>query len=59
MGNLSKLMMWLSFVFVIICLGASLWMAFVLKDTMSYMMAGIFFIAIIWTALNLRSLKKK
>lgn len=59
MGNLSKLMMWLSFVLVIICFGASLWMAFVLKDNMSYMMAGIFFIAIIWIALNLRSLKKK
>ncbi len=59
MGNLSKLMMWLSFVFVVICFGASLWMAYVLKDNMSYMMSGIFFIAGIWLALNLYNLKKK
>lgn len=53
MWKLSKAMMILSFVLVLICLGASIWMTSVLKDTTSYLITGIFALAAVWLGINL------
>lgn len=60
MGNLNKMVMLLSFIFVTICFGASIWMALVLKDITSYLIVVLFFLAIVWFGINLyKSIKKK
>ncbi|MBR3455608.1 MAG: hypothetical protein IKH26_09825 [Bacteroidaceae bacterium] len=53
MWKLSKAMMILSFVLVLVCLGASIWMTSVLKDTTSYLITGIFALAAVWLGINL------
>lgn len=63
MGNFSKIMMIVSLVCVIICFGASMWLTFTLKgddaDAMFYVMDVLFFGAILWIGVNIRSMSKK
>lgn len=54
------MVMLLSFIFVTICFGASIWMAITLKDITSYLIVLLFFLAIVWFGINLyKSFKKK
>ena len=42
-----------SFVLVLVCLAASIWMTSVLKDTTSYLTTAVFAMAAVWLGLNL------
>lgn len=53
MWKLSKIMLFVSFVLVLVCLGASIWVATVLKDTTSYLIVTIFALAAIWLGINM------
>lgn len=63
MDNFKKIIMIVSLVGVIICFGASMWLTFSLKgadaDATFYVMDVFFLGAIVWFALNLRSMNKK
>ncbi|MBR3093133.1 MAG: hypothetical protein IKG99_08940 [Bacteroidaceae bacterium] len=53
MWKLSKAMMIVSFVLVLVCLVASIWMTSVLKDTTSYLITAVFALAVVWLGINL------
>ena len=53
MWKLSKAMMIVSFVLVLVCLCASIWMTSVLKDTTSYLITAVFALAAVWLGFNL------
>ncbi len=53
MDKLKKIFVVLSFVFVVLGFGASIWLYTVLKDTMSMVMIGLFFVALLWYGYNL------
>lgn len=59
MEKLRKTFMWLSFAFIAIGFGASLWLYTVLRDTTTIVMMIIFFIALIWYGFNVRNMLKK
>lgn len=59
MWNLNKTIMILSLVFVVVCLCASVWMSFVLRDAVSYVMTVVFLVACIWLVYCLISMKKQ
>lgn len=46
-------MMIVSFVLVLVCLVASIWMTSVLKDTTSYLITAVFALAVVWLGINL------
>ena len=52
MEKLRKTFMWLSFAFIAIGFGASLWLYTVLRDTTTIVMMIIFFIALIWAEMD-------
>lgn len=58
MEKLRKTFMWLSFAFIAIGFGASLWLYTVLRDTTTIVMMIIFFIALIWYGFNVRNMMK-
>jgi len=58
MEKLRKTFMWLSFAFIAIGFGASLWLYTVLRDTTTIVMMIIFFIALIWYGFNVRNMLK-
>lgn len=59
MQKSQKILMFTSLVFLIICLGATIWAASVLHDSSLYLYAAIFVIAIIWFSVSIyRSYKK-
>lgn len=60
MQKLQKTLMILSLIFLVICLGASIWAAIVLTDSALYMFAVIFLLAIVWFSITIyKSFKKK
>lgn len=58
MEKLRKTFMWLSFAFIAIGFGASLWLYTVLRDTTTIVMMIIFFIALIWYGFNVKNMLK-
>ena len=48
-----------SLVLIALCLGASVWLYTVLRDTMSMVMMCIFFVALVWYGFNVRSMWRK
>lgn len=55
-----KILMFTSLVFLIICLGATIWAASVLHDSSLYLYAVVFVLAIIWFSITIfKSFKKK
>ena len=42
-----------SFVLVLVCLVASIWMTSVLKDRTSYLITAVFALAVVWLGINL------
>lgn len=46
----------LSLLFVTICFGVSIWLSVVLGDMLSYSMAGLFGIAAVWFAVNVKNI---
>ena len=58
MEKLRKTFMWLSFAFIAIGFGASLWLYTVLRDTTTIVMMIIFFVALIWYGFNVRNMLK-
>jgi hypothetical protein len=60
MQRTQKILMFTSLVFLIICLGATIWAASVLNDSSLYLYAAVFVLAIIWFSVTIyRSFKKK
>jgi multisubunit Na+/H+ antiporter MnhG subunit len=60
MQKSQKILMFTSLVFLIICLGATIWAASVLHDSSLYLYAAVFVLAIIWFSVTIyRSFKKK
>ncbi len=53
MNPIHRILLTVSLVFCLICLGACIWIASVLRDTTSYCMAGFLLLAVIWIAVNL------
>lgn len=49
----------MSLVFIVLCFGASVWLYSVLKDSTSMVIMAVLFVAMIWYALNVRSIFKK
>lgn len=58
MEKLKKIFMILSFVFIAIGFGASVWLYTVLHDTMSIVMMAVFLIALVWYGFNVRNTLK-
>jgi hypothetical protein len=54
MEKLKKIFMILSFVFIIIGFGASIWLYTVLQDSTSIIMMVVFFVALIWFGFNVK-----
>lgn len=46
----------LSLLFVTICFGVSIWLSVVLGDMLSYAMAGLFGIGIVWFGINVKNI---
>jgi len=59
MEKMKHIFMILSLVFIILGLGACIWLYTVLQDTMSLMMIAVFFIALVWFGLNVKKMTKK
>lgn len=60
MQKLQKTLMILSLIFLVICLGASIWAASVSGDSSLYMFAVVFLLAIVWFSITIyKSFKKK
>ena len=59
MERLKKIFMVMSRVFIVLCFGASVWLYSVLKDSTSMVIMAVLFVAMIWYALNVRSIFKK
>ena len=59
MERLKKIFMVMSLVFIVLCFGASVWLYSVLKDSTSMVIMAVVFVAMIWSALNVRSIFKK
>ena len=59
MEKLKKTFMILSFVFIIIGFGASIWLYTVLRDTTSIIMMAVFLVALIWFGFNVKNLLTK
>jgi hypothetical protein len=59
MEKAKKILMLASLVFIALCLGASVWLYIVLRDTMSMVMMCIFFVALVWYGFNVRSMWRK
>ena len=59
MERLKKIFMVMSLVFIVLCFGASVWLYSVLKDSTSMVIMAVLFVAMIWYALNVRSIFKK
>lgn len=59
MERLKKIFMVMSLVFIVLCFGASVWLYSVLKDSTSMVIMEVLFVAMIWYALNVRSIFKK
>ena len=49
----------LSLVFVTVCLCASVWMSYVLRDVVSYVMTAVFLVACVWLVYCLISMKNQ
>jgi len=59
MQKSQKILMFTSLVFLIICLGATIWAASVLHDSSLYLYAAVFVLAIIWFSVTIyRSYRK-
>lgn len=58
MDKLKKIFVILSFVFVALGFGASVWLYVILKDTMSMVMMGVLFAALLWYGYNLFNMQK-
>ena len=59
MQKSQKILMFTSLVFLIICLGATIWAASVLHDSSLYLYAAIFVLAIIWFSVSIYRTYKK
>ena len=59
MWNINKTIMILSLVFVTVCLCASVWMSYVLRDVVSYVMTAVFLVACVWLVYCLISMKNQ
>lgn len=59
MERIKKIFMVMSLVFIVLCFGASVWLYSVLKDSTSMVIMAVLFVAMIWYALNVRSIFKK
>lgn len=59
MDKLKKIFVVLSAVSGVLGFGASIWLYTVLKDTMSMVMIGLFFVALLWYGYNLYNQLKK
>ncbi len=58
--NKMKLIIYsLSLLFVTICFGASVWLSIVLGDTMSYSMAALFGLGIVWFGISVYNIYKE
>lgn len=53
MNNFNTLFQVISLVFCVLCLACALWMASVLRDTTSYVMAGFLLVAVLWLSVEL------
>ncbi len=49
----------LSLVFILIGLGASVWLYTVLNDTASIVMMAVFFVALVWYGFNVKNILTK
>ena len=49
----------LSLIFIIVGLGASIWLYTVLKDTTSIIMMAVFLVAMVWYGFNVKSILRK
>ena len=56
MNNIKKIVFSLSLLFVTVCFIASIWLSVVLGDTMSYLMAALFGVGIIWFGINVKNI---
>ena len=52
MNKLKKIFFVLSFLFLVLGFGTSIWLYTVLKDVMSMMMMGLLFVAMLWFGYN-------
>ena len=59
MERIKKIFMVMSLVFIALCFGASVWLYSVLMDSTSMIIMAVLFIALIWSALNVRSAFRK
>lgn len=59
MNKLNRIVLVVSLVFCVLCLGASIWMASVLRDTASYTMTAIFLLATMWLGVNVWRSRKE
>lgn len=59
MENLKTIFFILSFIFIFVGFGASIWLYVVLSDTMSMAIMVVFFLALIWYGYNVRGMLKK
>jgi hypothetical protein len=59
MNKLNRIVLIISLVFCLCCLGASIWMASVLRDQTSYVMATIFLLGSIWLGVNVWRSRKE
>lgn len=58
MSRLQRILMITSLCFLVICLGATIWAAYVLHDLSMLMYAAIFILAIIWFSITLYKSRK-
>ncbi len=56
MNKIKKTVFCLSLFFVTVCFVVSLWLITVLGDTMSYAMAALFGVAIVWFGINVKNI---
>lgn len=53
MAKLQKILMMTSFVFTLICLGATIWAAVATHDPSFYIYSAVFVLAIIWFGITI------
>lgn len=58
MEKTTRIIMLISFIACIICLGMGIYMSVVLRDTFSYAVAVLFFCATIWMGMNILKNRK-
>lgn len=59
MEKLKTVFFILSFIFIFVGFGASIWLYVVLSDGMSMAIMVIFFLALVWYGFNVRTMLKK